>query len=197
MRMQKWKNVSRFLLVVTVLSVLFISCKNHKDPNKTFSKFYIIPHAERHPGFNGHLTWYGRLRAGDLMRQLQDSGIQKIYLTPFSRSFETADSLIALKKIDTSIYKVDTTAASLITQIKNNKDFGKTVLIVASRNLIPGIIQGLGGNYSRGAVPDSVSNVIFELINDHGKAQLKTSQYGRPNFVSTPPANIDTTAAAK
>lgn len=175
------------MFTAAALSCIFVSCKNHTNPDKTFSKIFIVRHAERHPGFNGHLTWYGRLRAGDLMRLLQDSGIQKIYITPYSRTLETADSLLAQEKIDTSVYRLDTSAAELVEQLKRNKDFGRTILIVGSRSMIPDIIGKLGGTYTAGDLPDTAFNVLFELINDHGKVQVNTSTYGRPNVSDTGP----------
>lgn len=179
---EKWMKAIFFGLMVFSLSSIFTSCKNHKDPNKAFSKFFIVRHAERYPGFNGHLTWYGRLRAGDLMRKLKDSGIQKIYLTPYSRTVETADSLIALQKTDTCVYLLDTAATGLMQQLKSNKDFGKTILIIGHSNTIPDIIRKLGGEYAANTLPDSIFNEIFELINDHGKVQLRTIPYGEPNL---------------
>lgn len=174
-----------FVLAATVLSCTFISCKNHTDIDKTISTFYIVRNAERYPGFNGHLTWYGRLRAGDLMRLLKDSGIKKIYVTPYSRTVETADSLIALQKTDTVVYRLDTTANELMHQLKKNKDFGRTLLIVGHRNMIPDIIRALGGQYPADTFPANVFNQVFEIRNDHGKARMKILKYGSANLADT------------
>lgn len=187
MKGEKSKRIFKTVLYAIPLICCFASCKNHKNPEKTFSKIFIVRHGERYPGFNGHLSWYGRLRAGDLMRRLQDSGIEKIYVTPFSRTTEMADSLILQRKIDTSVYRLDTIATELIAQIKNNRDFGRTILIVGSSVMIPDIIKKLGGTYDNQALPDSAFNVLFELINDHGQVQLSSSTYGRPNLPITSP----------
>ncbi|MGH2644402.1 MAG: histidine phosphatase family protein [Chitinophagaceae bacterium] len=177
----KWK----FLVAICTMtfSVFFIvSCKNHSDPDKTYSKFFVIKHAERYPGFDGHLTWYGRERAGDLMRLLKDSGIQKIYVTPYSRTLETADSLRLLQRIDTVVYLKDSTGESLITCLKEHLDYGKNILIVGHDNTVPGILRKLGASYSENKLPDSIFNQMFEVINDHGKVSMKTFFYGKPNL---------------
>lgn len=173
----KWLNG----LIAILLLCSIVACTNHSNPDKTRSTFYVVRHAERYPGFNGHLIWYGRLRAGDLMRFLKDSGIQKVYVTPFSRTFETADSLISLQKIDTVMYIADTTGASLIKNLKANKDYGKKILIVGHSNTVPAILRKLGASYPADKLPAGVFNLMFEVVNDHGKVKMKTLHYGRPN----------------
>lgn len=154
-----------YLLVIVLFTAFFSSCKNRKDPNKAYSTFYVVRNAERHPGFNGHLNWYGRLRAGDLMRALKDSGIQKIYVTPFSRTLETADSLKLLQKIDTVQYPVGSAGNILIHLLEKRKDYGKRILIVGHGNTVPAIIRKLGATYAGDSLP--AFNLIFEIVNDH------------------------------
>jgi broad specificity phosphatase PhoE len=163
---------------------------DHSNPDKTYSKFYVVRHAERYAGFNGHLTWYGRERAGDLRRLLQDSGIQKIYITPYSRTLETADSLRLQQKTDTVIYLVDTSGADLGRLLKRKKDYGKNILIVGHGNTVPGILRMLGASYPSDQLPDSVYNVMFEVINDHGKVHMRAFYYGRANLADTSTAMV-------
>lgn len=180
----KW----RYLIIpciMTLFTLLIVSCKNHTDPDKTYSKFFVVKHAERYPGFDGHLTWYGRERAGDLMRLLKDSNIQKIYVTPYSRTLETADSLRLLQKIDTVVYLKDSTGESLIKCLKLHRDYGKNILIVGHNNTVPGILRKLGASYSGNELPDSVFNRMYEVINDHGKVSMKSFLYGKPNLPDT------------
>lgn len=167
---------------IFILILISASCKNHIDPNKTYSKFFVIRHAESYPGFNGHLTWYGRERAGDLMRLLKDSGIQKIYITPYSRTMETADSLRLLQQTDTVVYLTDSTGQSLINAVELHRDYGKNILIVGHQYMIPGILKKLGVSYSGDILPESSFNLMFEVINDRGKVKMKIFQYGKPNL---------------
>jgi phosphohistidine phosphatase SixA len=183
----KWLNG----FIVVLLLGLFAACTNHSNPDKTRSVFYVVRHAERHPGFNGHLDWYGRLRAGDLMRFLKDSGIQKAYVTPFSRTWETADSLILLQKIDTVMYIADTSGASLVQNLKAHKDYGRKILIIGHSNTVPAILRKLGASYPSKDLPSGVFNLMFEVINDHGKVKMRTLHYGRPNWRDTVNMMID------
>lgn len=166
-----------------ILSLL--SCANHTDPLKTRSKFFVVRHAERYAGFNGHLTWYGRQRARDLAALLGDSGITRIYVTPYSRTLETADSLRLDQKIDTAVYLLDTSGADLKAMLKARQDYGRTVLIVGHGSSIPGILKSLGvtGTFLSG--PDTLSNLLYEVINDHGKVRTQTIRFGAPAIPDT------------
>lgn len=166
---------------VFLLAGLFTACANHRNPDKSLSKFYVVPTAERYTGFNGHLSWYGRERAGDLGRLMQDSGIEKIYITPYSRTLETADSLRLQRRIDTVVYLVDSTGDDLVHRLEQSRDYGRKVVIVSDGDQIPAILQRLGAAYNKGPLPDSVRNQIFRLENDHGKVSLTVLSYGPPN----------------
>ena len=159
------------------------SCKRTAENSVT--KYFVIKHAERYPGFEGSLTWYGRLRAGDLMRLLKDSGIQQIYVTPFIRTFQTADSLRLLQGIDTVRYLTDTTGNDLLHQLQSHKVYGKNILIVGHGNTVPAILRRLGGDYRGNEIPDSVFDLLFEIVNDHGKLSMRTLHYGRANLPDT------------
>ncbi|GAA4319501.1 histidine phosphatase family protein [Compostibacter hankyongensis] len=175
------------LILFWIMAGLFVAgiagCKRTAENSVTH--FYIVRHAERYPGFEGSLTWYGRLRAGDLMRKLQDSGIGKIYVTPFVRTVQTADSLRLLQRIDTACYLADTSGRDLLRSLTVHKDYGKRILIVGHANTLPGILRSLGVKEPLPAFPDTVYNRLFEVVNDHGKVSLRSSSYGRP---SLPPA---------
>ncbi len=54
--------------------------------------FFLVRHAEKHPGRDSTLTPEGERRAGKLYRLLQDSAIQRIYSTPYRRTIQTGDS---------------------------------------------------------------------------------------------------------
>ena len=60
------------------------------------------------------LTDTGYLKAGALYRLLKDSGIQRIYLTPYASSRETAESLRTYLHIDTVTYTPDTSGEGLL-----------------------------------------------------------------------------------
>ncbi len=170
-----------------VTGLLFmVSCANHTDINKAKSIFYLVQPAEHYAGFDGHLSWYGRLRAGDLMRMLKDSGVQKIYVTPFARSVETIDSLRSLQSIDTVEYIIDSSGVSILKLLKQRKDFGRRVLIVVRPFVIPKVIRRLGVDFTEDTVSEDGFNLLYVIRNNKGKASLKQQPFGkRPN----PPKN--------
>lgn len=166
----KWK------WIILLVLVFAAACKKTAKNSKT--KFFVVRHAERYPGFDGALTWAGKTRAGDLMRLLQDSGISKIYVTPYVRTAQTADSLRIKLKLDTVQYTPDSTGDNLLRQINQHHDYGTNILIVGHGNTVPHILRKLGANYPGDNLPDTVYDKIFEVINNHGKVTMKTMQYG-------------------
>lgn len=167
------------LLLVTALFGIFIldACTNHTDINKTKSTFYIVQPAEHFPGFNGHLNWYGRKRAGELMHFLKDSSVERIYVNAFSRAIETGDSLQNLQKTDTVNYPMGAVADSIYKLLKERKDFGRKVLIISLPKDIDKIAEKLGATVSKVSLKDQF-NVIYLLVNDHGKAEIRIQKYG-------------------
>jgi phosphohistidine phosphatase SixA len=105
--------------------------------------FFLVRHAEQIPGYDSSLTTTGFRRAGDLYRFLKDSGIQKIYVTPFLRSIETADSLRQYVKVDTAFYNPDSTGEGLIYEITRHDDWGKRLLIIGHNNTIVPVMRAL------------------------------------------------------
>lgn len=181
-------SISRHLFIAFILMIL-LSCRNHTDPLKTRSRFFVVPHSESYAGFNGHLSWYGRERAGALKNLLSDSGVARIYVTPYSRTLETADSLRLLKQIDTAVYLLDTSGQDLVSAIKANQDYGRTLLVVGHPFAVPGILKSLGVSGEKVPAADALPDVLYEVNNDHGTVQMKAIRFG-------PPVMADTTQAA-
>lgn len=143
------------------------------------TKIYIVRHAEKETGNNPLLTAAGNVRAGDLMRALQNEGIQKIYVTQYRRTQNTGDSLRVQLKIDTVHYAADTLCDNLINAIMEHGDFGKTILIIAHSNTIPQIIRKLGvKDYPYGDIPDNEFDNLFVVTYKKEKAKLKKLKYG-------------------
>lgn len=105
--------------------------------------FYVIRHAERNPGPDSTLTAAGQARAGALYHLLKDSGLNKIYITPYKRSISTADSLRAHLYIDTCFYAPDTTGESFIYQVTRHNDWGKRLLVIGHANSMIPILHSL------------------------------------------------------
>ena len=144
------------------------------------TKIFIVRHAEKEAGNNPVLTAAGNARASDLMRALQNEGIQKIYVSQYRRTQNTADSLRIQLHIDTVHYAADTLCDNLINEIMEHGDFGKTILIIAHSNTIPQIIRKLGvTNYPYGDIPDNEFGKLFMITYKKGKAKVTQEYYGR------------------
>ncbi|MBO9733098.1 MAG: histidine phosphatase family protein [Chitinophaga sp.] len=141
------------ILPILLSLLLFVACKPKRSARQpipvsedtTFltGTFYIIRHAERHPGFDSTLTPAGQERAGALYRLLKDSGLNKIYTTPFKRTIATADSLRIYQHLDTCIYAADTSGESFIYQVTRHEDWGKRILVVGHSNTIIPLLHSL------------------------------------------------------
>lgn len=147
------------------------------------TKIYIVRHAEKETGTNPLLTAAGNKRAGDLMRILQNEGIQKIYVSQYRRTQNTADSLRLQLHIDTVHYIADTLCDELVNCIMLHQDFGKTILIIAHSNTIAQIIRKLGvKEYPYGDIPDYEYDNLFLVTYKKEKAKLKKMKFGATTY---------------
>ncbi len=151
------------------------------------TKIYIVRHGEKETGNDPVLTPAGNKRAGDLMRALQNEGIQKIYVSKFRRTQNTGDSIRLQLNIDTVHYVADTLCDKLINAIMEHRDFGKTILIIAHSNTIPQIIRKLGvKDYPYGDIPDYGYDNLFLITYKKEKAKLKKMKFGAASATSAP-----------
>ena len=152
----------------------------------TVTKIFIVRHAEKETGKDPVLTPAGNVRAGDLMRVLQNEGIQKIYVSQYKRTQMTGDSLRIQFNTDTVHYAADTLCDNLINSIMQHSDFGKAILIIAHSNTIPQIIRKFGvTDYPYGDIPDGEFDNLFVITYKKDKAKLKKLKYGSKSGVST------------
>lgn len=172
-------------LFITFLGVFFAcgSALAQADANET--RVFVVRHAEKEAGKDPLLTKAGNVRAGDLMRTLEKEGVQKIYVSQYRRTQNTADSLRIQLGIDTVHYRADTICNKLIATIMEHGDFGKTILIVAHSNTIPQIIRKLGAlDFPYGDIADSDYENLFLISYPNGKAKLKRMKFGAPSGAS-------------
>ncbi len=149
------------------------------------TKIFIVRHAEKESGKDPVLTPAGNIRAGDLMRALQNEGIKKIYVSQYKRTQMTADSLRIQFNTDTVHYTADTLCDNLINSIMQHSDFGKTILIIAHSNTIPQIIRKFGvTDYPNGDIPDNEFDNLFVITYKKEKAKLKKMKYGAKSGTS-------------
>lgn len=167
---------------------LMASCQAQEKPktiipvseDSTFltGTIFMVRHAEKNPGADSTLTAEGYQRAGDLYRTLRDSGIQKIYCTPYIRSWQTADSLRIFGKIDTAMYIPDTTGESLIYEITRRHDWGKRLLVVGHSNTLIPLMEGLGVKPPVDSIGDKKFNYLFTILKRRDGGTVKVGFYG-------------------
>ncbi len=173
----------KYLLIFLAAICFKTTAFAQQEPAAT--KIFIVRHAEKEAGKDPVLTSAGNARAGDLMRALQNEGVQKIYVSQYKRTQNTADSMRIQLKISTVQYASDTLCDDLVNAIMVNGDFGKTILIIAHSNTIPQIIRKFGvTDYPYGDIPDNEFDNLFVITYKKEKAKLKKMKYGANSGVS-------------
>ena len=173
----------KYIFIFLALIGLQNSATAQQEPGVT--KIFIVRHAEKEAGKDPLLTAAGNARAGDLMRALQNEGIQKIYVSQYRRTQNTGDSLRLQLKIDTVHYAADTVCDNLINAIMEHSDFGKTILIIGHSNTLPQIIRKLGvTDYPYGDLPDNEFDNLFVISYKKDKPKLKVMKYGAKSGAS-------------
>lgn len=139
--------------------------------------FFVVRHAEKNPGADSTLTQEGHKRAGKLYQILKDSGITRIYSTPYKRTRQTGDSLRILGKINITLYKPDTTGESLIYEISRNNDWGKKILVIGHSNTLIPILKSLN-TFPKDTVGEKDFNFLFIVQRKNKKlAKLFVTRY--------------------
>ncbi|MFT3908576.1 MAG: histidine phosphatase family protein [Ferruginibacter sp.] len=165
------------LLIVLFSAKNWVMAQENTFPDNT--NIYLVRHAEKEAGRDPQLTEVGKKRAGDLVRTLKDKKISRIYVTNYRRSWMTADSLRLQLGIDTVVYIPDTTGVGLLTKIKENNDFGKTILVVGHTNTIPHLIRVLGvDDYMTNDIPDEEFDNLYLVQYKKNKVYLEHKKYG-------------------
>ena len=154
-------------------------------PLAKHSKIYIVRHAEKLSGDDPLLTEDGKKRAGDLMRQLKNKNINRIYVSEFKRTQNTGDSLRLQLGIDTVQVNADTSCASLFDAVAQHKDWNKSILIITHSNIIQKIIYKLGiTDFPQENIPANEFDNLYIVSMKNKKAVLKHLKYGKPSGAS-------------
>jgi phosphohistidine phosphatase SixA len=172
-----------FLLVCSLFANTVIAQTN--PPLAKHSKIYIVRHAEKLGGDDPLLTEEGNKRAGDLMRQLKNKKISRIYVSEFKRTQNTGDSMRLQLAIDTVQINADTSCTSLFAAITQHNDWNKSILIITHSNIIQKVIYKLGiTNFSQENIPSNEFDNLYFVSMKKKKAVLKHLKYGKPSAAS-------------
>ncbi|MCZ4243130.1 SixA phosphatase family protein [Pedobacter punctiformis] len=149
------------------------------------TEVWIVRHAEKdktNPSDkNPGLSEEGKIRAGDLNTFLKKEKLDAAFSTPFNRTHQTLDSLIAKNKITVTDYNV-TEPKDLVENIKKNFA-GKTVIVAGHSNTVLELIEAFGGKRPKEELTDDDYDYIFHLTLKGDKARVKMDQYGRPHHL--------------
>ncbi|GAA0542222.1 phosphoglycerate mutase family protein [Chitinophaga japonensis] len=139
--------------------------------------FFMVRHAEKFGGVDSTLTEAGHARAEKLYRLLKDSGLQKVYFTPFKRTVQTAAPLLAQLRLDTVFYMPDTTGESLIYEITRRGDWGKRLLIIGHSNTLLPMMRALDAKPPVDSIGDQDYGHLFILYKHRDSTRVRLQQY--------------------
>jgi broad specificity phosphatase PhoE len=168
------------------LMLLFLACQQApvrqpvpvtEDSTFLTGSFFLVRHADKHPGVDSTLTEAGKERAYKLYQRLKDSGLQKIYFTPFKRTVQTADPLLEQLHLDTAYYKPDTTGESLIYEISRRQDWGKRLLIVGHSNTLLPIMRALKAKPPLDSIGDRDYDNLFIIHKYRDSVKVSWKKY--------------------
>ncbi|MFT3680028.1 MAG: phosphoglycerate mutase family protein [Ferruginibacter sp.] len=178
-------NYLKIFSTVVLLTGINISMAQTAGPFSKGTTIYIVRHAEKLSGKDPLLTEAGNTRAGDLMRTLKDKKVDRIYVTEYKRTQNTADSLRIQLDIDTVQINADTTCSSLFTAISSKNDWSKKILIVTHSNIIPKIIYKLGiTSFPQENIPDTEFDNLYIISIKNKKPVLGHVKYGKSSAAS-------------
>lgn len=177
-------NMKKLVILCSILLSTVAGFGQLLEGYSSNTKIYIVRHAEKYTGKDAGrdplLIATGMQRSGDLMRYLLDKKIKHIYVTPYKRSWMTADSMRIQLGIDTVHYKADTLCDDLVKKITEKNDLGNSILIIGHSNTLPKIIRRLGIiDYPQTDIPDNEHDNIFLVRKKGKKLVVKHYKYGQ------------------
>ena len=142
----------------------------------------LTRHAEKMttPEDDPVLNAQGKERAELLASILENSGVNAIYSSQYSRTKLTAEPLS--KRLKLPVETVDANTTNKLVSSILSKHAGGTVLVVCHSNTLPEIVQALGG----GAIPEigdlDYDNLYIVTVYQKGLAKVVRLKY----FLSSP-----------
>ncbi|HSE31005.1 MAG TPA: phosphoglycerate mutase family protein [Pyrinomonadaceae bacterium] len=139
----------------------------------------VVRHAEKNIELNNpdpDLSPAGQVRAQEIARMFDNSGVQAIYATQYKRTQQTVAPLAS--KLGVPVVSVEAKqSAELARRILSNNR-GQTVFVAGHNNTAPEIVNILSGeNYPQ--IPESeYDNMFIVTIYRFGKARVLQIRYG-------------------
>jgi Histidine phosphatase superfamily (branch 1) len=181
----------KYIFVLLLLSITIISTAQIPAGVSSKTVLYFVRHAEKQGGSDPALTVNGNIRAGDLMRYLQNKKVKHIYATQYKRTQMTGDSMRLQLGIDTVLYKAEESGADLFNKMAANGDFKKVILVIGHSNTVPDYIKKAGvANYPVTDIADNEFDNIYKVyyrrpfLFGRFKAKVRHYKYGMPSASS-------------
>ncbi len=170
---------------VLFLSALFIVPVNAQK-RETLTTVIIVRHAEKDTaGTDPALTERGLERAKALDRTLADNRITAIYVTQYLRTRQTAQVVADREKVKPTVFRVDlskpTESGKAIAREILRKHRGETILVSDHSNIIPFIIDALGGGWIGNLDERFYDNLFIVVRSASGGTKLLRLKYGAPS----------------
>jgi len=146
----------------------------------------LVRHAEKDTnGTNPPLTERGLERARALDRELGDTRVSAVYVTQYLRTQQTAH-VVAVhdsaepKVFDVNLSKPRQSGEAVAKDILRNCR-GGTILVASHSNVIPFIIDALGGGWIGNLDERSYDNLFIVVRRSSGEVRLLRMKYGAPS----------------
>ena len=163
----------------------------HEDEFKVTTVF-LVRHADKAsaPREDPPLNDKGKLRAQELARMLEGSGVKAIYTSQFLRTRQTAEPLgqkLGIASIPVPIEmnpsNPNQVSAQSIKEITDKiyERAGDSVLVIGHSNTIPEVIRMLGGDVVPKIDEKEFDDFFVVTVYGKGKAKVVRMKYGSTN----------------
>ena len=156
-----------------------IDAQAQDKPLLKHATIYLVRHAEKDTGDNPRLNAAGRLRAGYLVAALDGHSPNKVFVTQYRRTQETADSIRFKMKVDTVHYPADASGEGLIKSLHKHHIKNEKILIIGHSNTIP-ILLGRLGISKPITIGEKEYNIMYLIKYVKGEPILFKKKFGDP-----------------
>lgn len=140
---------------------------------------FLVRHAEKDTGNNPALSDVGRNRSGYLVSALEGTSIEKVFVTQYRRTQQTADSIRIKTHVDSVHYNADVTGDAFIRSLQKNRVKNEKILVIGHSNTIPVLIGRLGITKPV-SMRDDEYNTIYLIKYVKGEPMLFRKKFGDP-----------------
>ncbi|MDQ3584527.1 MAG: phosphoglycerate mutase family protein [Pyrinomonadaceae bacterium] len=171
------------LALASLLTFTLSGCRR-ADEAAPITTVLLVRDAERAAvaGDDPSLNEAGRRRAEALADVAGDAGVQPIYYTQFGRTRETAAPLAARTGVTPSVLPVDLNnpysfAEAVVSDIMAQHR-GQTVLIVSHSNVMPLVVERLGGQPLPAIGAEDYDDLFIIVRPSQGETRTIKARYG-------------------